>query len=190
MGDCPLSLLRSASSHLLVIDIQERLLPAIPGSDAILAVTGKLMAIARILGVGLTLTEHNPAGLGISPAEFRDTVPSADILEKMHFSCLGEPPIAERFRALRAAGIDQVVLCGLETHVCVLQSAIALREMGMETFIAADATGSRSPTSVELGLRRAAAEGVGIVNSDMIAFEWLERAGTEQFRSVLPLIKG
>lgn len=185
-----MSLLRRASSHLLVVDVQERLLLAIPGAEATLAAVLRLVAIARALDVGLTLTEHHPAGLGPTPAVLRDLVPTEDIMEKIHFSCVQEPAIGERFRALRAGGVEQVVLCGLETHVCVLQSAIALKEMGFEPFIAADASGARSAASAELGLRRAAAEGVAIVNDDMIAFEWLERAGTAQFRSILPLIKG
>jgi hypothetical protein len=70
-----------------------------------------------------------------------------------------------------------------------LQTAIELREMDLETFIAVDAASARSVASVELGLRRAALEGVSLVNSDMIVFEWLERAGTELFRSILPLMK-
>lgn len=184
-----MSLLHSRLSHLLVIDVQERLLPAVPRVEETVVAIRRLMTIARTLGVGITLTEHNPAGLGLTPATIRDLVQPSEIIEKMTFSCLGEDAIKEYFENMRESGVAQVIICGLETHICILQTAIELQAMGFESFIAADAVNARSATSAELGLRRAALEGVALVNSDMIVFEWLERAGTDRFRSILPLMK-
>jgi nicotinamidase-related amidase len=181
--------LRARSSHLLVIDVQERLLPAVPRVEEMIAAIRRLVSVARALDVGITLTEHNPTGLGGTPSAIRDLVDPTEIFEKMSFSCLAEPHIRAHCEQLREAGVSQVVLCGLEAHICILQTAIELREMDLETFIAVDAASARSVASVELGLRRAALEGVSLVNSDMIVFEWLERAGTELFRSILPLMK-
>ena len=90
---------------------------------------------------------------------------------------------------LRSSGRKQVILTGTETHVCVLQSALGLLEAGFQVFLVADAASSRTPENRTLAIERLRAAGVAIVSTEMVLFEWLQRAGTDAFRKMLPLIK-
>jgi nicotinamidase-related amidase len=108
------------------------------------------------------------------------------VIHKTAFSCAREPMFAD---ALAAAGRPQVVLCGMETHVCVLQTAIDLQEQGYAVHVVADAVGSRDPARRELGLARMRHAGCTIVDSEMVVFEWLGAAGTDEFKAVSKLIK-
>lgn len=179
-------LIRREKSLLLVVDIQEKLAPAISESQAAVANNIRLLTGARQLGVPSFVSEQYVRGLGPSLAEIRDAAVAARFFEKMHFSCTGEPGIIE---LLRASGRQQVVLTGMEAHVCVLQTAFGLIEAGFSVFLVADATSSRSPESRTAAIERMRAGGVHIVTSEMVLFEWLEEAGTDDFRAILPLIK-
>jgi len=97
-----------------------------------------------------------------------------------------EPGIVD---LLRASGRQQVILTGTETHVCVLQTALGLREAGFDVYLVADAASSRTPENRQAAIDRLRAAGVGIVTTEMVLFEWLHRAATEEFRTLLPLIK-
>src|SRR3954471_14563468 len=121
-------LLTAARSQLLVVDVQARLMPAIHDGGAVLARIGILLQAAGRLGVPVTVTEQYPKGLGPTLPDIVDALPrGTPVLPKTSFSALGDPAIAERISALGGAGRDQVVICGAEAHVCVLQTAIGLR---------------------------------------------------------------
>jgi nicotinamidase-related amidase len=107
-------------------------------------------------------------------------------MAKMTFSCMGEPEIRERLAGFERA---QVVVCGTETHVCVLQSALGLRAAGYEVFVVADGCGTRERADHERALQRLERAGCTIVTAEMVLFEWLERAGTAAFRDILPTIR-
>ena len=100
-------------------------------------------------------------------------------LEKMTFSCAEHPPFME---ALRATGRRQVLLCGIESHVCVLQTALQLGERGFDVFLAADAVSSRSPRNVEIALRRMEREGVRLTSVEAGIFEMMHVSGTPEFK--------
>jgi nicotinamidase-related amidase len=183
-------LLAADRSQLVVIDLQERLLPAITGSAGILRNTGILLRAAAALGVPVTVTEQYPAGLGRTVSSVIGLLPpQAVVLPKTTFAATGDPVIGERIAALTATGRDRIVLCGTEAHVCVLQTALRLREAGAPVFVVGDAVGSRSPDSVDAARTRLVHGGCQWVTTEMAVFEWLERAGTETFRALLPLIR-
>ena len=174
-------------SQLLVIDIQERLAPAMTSGAAAVELTQKLLRCASRLGVPVTLTEQYRKGIGLTlPGVVEAAGPAAVVFEKMSFSALGEEPIATH---LRASERKQVVLLGIEAHVCVLQTALDLKASGFEPIVVVDAIASRAAESKEAALKRLAANGVEIVTTEMVIFEWLERAGTDDFRALLPLLK-
>ena len=168
-------------SCLLVVDIQERLAPAIHQSDDIIANAGWLIKVAREVDVPVRITEQYPQGLGSTVAPLRSLVVDEELLEKVHFSCMESDPIRRQFASL---GRQQIVMAGTEAHVCVLQSALALVRDGYDVFVVADAVSSRKPRDAELALERMRDAGVGIVTREMVAFEWLYRADTELFRRV------
>ena len=174
------------AAALLVVDIQARLAPAVEGAERIIGRTRLLLEAAGRLGVPVIASEQYPRGLGRTDERLLPLPADAAVIDKTSFSCLREP----RLRAhLDRLGRSQIVVCGMETHVCVLQSALDLRHAGWDVFVAADAVGSRTVANRQLGLDRMRDRGVDIVDSEMVVFEWLERAGTEDFRAMAPLIK-
>jgi nicotinamidase-related amidase len=171
--------LRAADSLLLLIDLQERLHPAIDGGDAVLAHCRWLAAVATRLAVPVLLTEQYPQGLGPTLPALRDACPDAVRVEKLHFSAVTEGQL------LPAAGSRrQFVVGGTEAHVCVLQTVLDLIAPDREVFVVAEAVGSRRPADRELAIERMRQAGAVIVSREMVAFEWLERAGTERFREI------
>ncbi|WP_234082949.1 hydrolase [Azonexus sp. R2A61] len=173
-------------SLLLVVDLQEKLAPAIFEGDDIIRNSVRLLEGARRLGVPAFVSEHYVSGLGPSVPAIRAAAVDARIFPKTHFSCWREPEIPA---LLRAAGRRQIVLTGAETHVCVLQTALDLLAADFDVFMVADAASSRTPLNRQLAFERLRSAGGQVVSSEMVLFEWLERGGTDEFRALLPLIK-
>lgn len=179
-------LIRRADSLLLVIDLQQKLAPAIHDSEAVVANAVRLLEGARQLGVPAFVSEQYVRGLGPSLEAIRQAASNARFFEKTHFSCTAEPGVLD---LLRSAQKPQIILSGTETHVCVLQTAFGLRAAGFEVYLVADAASSRTPENRRAAIERLRAAGVSIVTTEMVLFEWLHAAGTEEFRALLPLIK-
>jgi nicotinamidase-related amidase len=173
--------MRAETSCLLVVDFQERLMPAIHDAERIVAHGTWLIQIAQRLAVPALASEQYPKGLGHTVAAIRDLLPAEAFMEKIHFSCAADRDCMRRIDALER---EQIVVIGAEAHVCVLQTALGLRAAGKEVYLVADAVSSRSPRDVELALARMRAEGVRIVSREMVAFEWLHQAGTDTFRAI------
>lgn len=182
-----MALLSAAQSQLVIVDIQERLAPAIHQGDVAVKATLLMVAAAQRLGVPVSVTEQYPKGLGHSVASLRDALGhGAAIFEKMHFSAMREPNLAAH---LALQNRKSLIVCGMEAHVCVLQTALDAKAAGYDVSLAVDAVGSRAPLSVDVALQRMEREGIRLVTSEMVVFEWLERAGTDDFKAIAPLLK-
>ena len=179
-------LLDKAQSQLLIIDMQERLLPAMATPRAAEDHCRILMQAALTLDIPVTLSEQYPKGLGPTSANLLSWPGLTPPLEKLAFSCWRDTALNTRL-----AGFDrrQILLAGIETHVCVLQSALDLAKSGFNVFVAADATSSRRDTNRVVALERMRQNGVTVITTEMAVFEWLERAGTTEFKSLSKLIK-
>lgn len=173
-------LIQARTSTLLIIDIQERLFPAIHANAAVLEHSAWLLGIARRLGVPVLATEQYPKGLGPTLPALRDELDEGELLEKVAFSAVNDPGL------LQMPGGDrrQFVVCGTEAHVCVLQTVLGLLAEDREVFVVEEALGSRRPQDKALALERMRQAGAVVVSREMVAFEWLERAGTEVFREI------
>jgi nicotinamidase-related amidase len=180
-------LLSADDSVLLVIDVQARLLPAMAHPAPVLSRVALLMRAARRLGVPLLVTEQYPRGIGPTVPELAALATPAETVEKIDFACTAEPTVRDRLGLL--APRRQAVLCGIEAHVCVLQSALGLAAGGWQVAVVADAVGSRRDDDRDAALARLATSGVTIVTAEMVLFEWLGRAGTDAFRDLLKLIR-
>jgi nicotinamidase-related amidase len=185
------TLLHAATSQLMVVDVQERLAPAVHDHARLIGNVRLLLAAAARLGVPVTVTEQYRKGLGTTIAAVREALPpDAQVYEKLAFSAIAEADIAARVVGLSGAERRTVVICGAEAHVCVLQTAFGALETGARVVLVADATGSRAPFSHATALERARAAGIDVVTTEMAVFEWLGRAGTDDFRALQPLLKG
>lgn len=173
-------LIKSDQSLLLLIDLQERLAPAIDNIDAVLKHNLWLVEVAGRLSVPVAATVQYPSGLGPLVAELAARVPTECVAEKIHFSAVADGCLD----SLPAFARRQVILTGTEAHVCVLQTALELLAVGKEVFVVAEAVGSRRPEDRALALERLRQEGCRIVSREMVAFEWMRRAGTETFRQI------
>ena len=169
------SLLDPRRSVLLVTDIQEKLVPAIPGHDAVIERTGRLIDAANRLDIPVAASEQYPRGLGHTVEPLRERLDADARIEKNTFDALRAPEVGRR---LRETGRDQVVLVGTEAHVCVLQPALG--GMGQ---------GAGAAENRGLALARLRAGGAGVVSTEMVIFEWLERAGTDAFRDLVRLVR-
>lgn len=150
----------------------------------------RLIKAATLLRVPVTVTEHCPKALGHTVARVRRELgDGATVLEKTHFSCLQDRALHAHFDESRDTGRGQVVIAGMEAHVCVAQTALDMIADGYELFIVADAVGSRTLVRRDLAIARLRQAGAHIVESEMVMFEWLEKAGTADFKALLPLIK-
>jgi nicotinamidase-related amidase len=174
--------LHPPTSLLCVVDIQERLIPAIPTGPQVVAMAGRLADAAALLGVRSLLTEQYPQGLGPTPPDLAAKLPPA--VAKMAFSCCG----CEAFTAALANDIESALLCGLETHVCIQQTALDLLARGLTVFIAVDAVGSRHPLDHEIALRRLEASGAILTTTEAVLFEWCGSADHPQFQAVRKLV--
>ena len=173
-------------SVLLIIDVQERLAPAIHNIDPILAKARLLIRAASRLGVPIGFTEQYSSGLGATVSSLRNLVPTAPIISKVHFQATLEPDLDAW---ISECGATQVVVAGTEAHVCVLQTTFGLLGMGYVPFLVADAVGSRRECDLDLAVERLRSGGCRIVSTEMVVFEWLKEAATEEFRELLALIK-
>ena len=179
-------LIRAHDSALIVIDMQERLVPAMQAPARTIRNTRLLLNAAHKTGVPALLTEQYPRGLGHTIPEILQTAGDSPVLPKMHFSCMEDTGFAAAFRGL---GRRQAVLTGMEAHICVVQTAASLVEAGYDVFVVSDATASRTLESEQACLARLSAGGVSVVTTEMVIFEWLGEAGTPAFKEMLPLLK-
>jgi len=178
--------LQRAQLVLAVVDIQERLLPAIHQKEKVLANSQRLAQGAGILQVPVIVTEQYRKGLGATVPELAAVIPAFTPREKMKFSACGAVGFVDE---LRLRGIKQVLLCGIEAHVCVTQTALALLADGFGVYVAADAVSSRTPENCQRGIERMRDSGAVIVSTEMALFELLAEAGTEPFKQIQRLVK-
>lgn len=181
-----LMLIDRHKAGLLVIDVQERLVPAMQNGPGVLKNCRILLQTCVAFGVPITVSEQYPQGLGPTVPELAELIDGEVPLAKVEFSCVRNEALAER---LLNPGREQVILAGIETHVCVLQTALDLTARGKVVFVVADASSSRFAESKEIALRRMADAGVGIVTTEMVVFEMLRGAGEPAFRELSRLIR-
>jgi len=178
-------LLERADTVLVVVDLQSRLLSHIPGADAVVDRAVRLGRAARVLDLPILWTEQE--NLGPTDPRVAEALAGLQPMRKIHFGCFG----CEAFSpAVRATGRRTLLLVGIEAHICVAQTALQALQADYGVHVAADAVGSRDPLHRDLALRRIEAAGGVVTCWESALYELLERAGTDEFRACLPLVKG
>lgn len=173
--------IQRAESVLLIIDIQTRLLPAIDQGDTVVDGARWLLGLARDLHIPVRATEHCPAALGTTTPVLRDALDAKELLEKTWFSAVAQGNLLPSV----PAETRQWVVVGTEAHVCVQQTVLDLLAAGQSVYVVPDTVGSRRAADKQLALNRMQQQGASLVSREMVAFEWLERADTPEFRDVL-----
>lgn len=171
---------------LVVVDVQERFRDLIHGMDQVVTGSSRLIKFCQQLNVPILVTEHYSRGLGVTVTELRNLFKPLKPIEKIHFSCAGDQGFQ---KALSNTGRDQIILCGIETHVCIYQTAADLIREGKQVAVAVDAVSSCNLSDRQIGLNRMSEMGVQSMGVQMLMFEMLYLAGTRDFKTVSNLLK-
>ena len=177
-------LMSRGDTALLVVDVQEKLAPAIGGSARVVWNVRRLIDGAKILGVPVVGTVQYPEGLGPVVDELAERL--GPVPAKLSFSCGGCPAI---FEDLRERGIHKILVCGIEAHVCVQQTVLDLLADGWRTYVAADAIGSRFEMDCRIAVERMDSSGATPTTTEAALFEWCEMAGTAEFKQISRLVR-
>lgn len=170
--------LNRKNSLLLIVDLQAGLLPVVDGGMQAVRETGWLAGVAELVGVPVWVTEQAPEKIGASAHELLDALGDYELFHKQHFSAMEDAGFRD---ALAAAKVSQIVICGSEAHVCVLQTALGLLEAGYRVYWLSEAAASRRPEEARLARERAVTGGAVSITADMAAYEWIERCDTQTF---------
>jgi nicotinamidase-related amidase len=177
---------------LVVIDIQERLAVTMPERDRVNVASGKLARTAAIVGVPIVVTRQYPKGLGDFESPVRAAVEQAaenvpvTWADKMSFDCFAEPAFTE---ALSATGRKQLLITGMESHICVAQTTLSALELGFDVHVIADACCSRDATAHAIAMDRLRAAGAVVTTTESVLYELVGVAGTDEFRALLKIVK-
>ena len=179
-------MLKIENASLLIVDIQGNLANSMYGKELLFKNAQKLIKGIQILGIPIICTEQNPKGLGPTIPEIADLLSNIQPISKMTFSCCQN----DRFmQALKALNRKQVLIAGIETHVCIYQTSSDLVDLGYEVQVVTDAVSSRNIENKEIGLRKMRDCGVSLTSVETALFELLKVAEGEQFREILKIVK-
>ena len=176
-------MLDTNNSILVIIDIQEKLVKAASNGEKTIINTSKISQAAQILSIPVIITEQYPKGLGATVESI--TGSDAFIMEKSSFSAFKEPEFEQKIKSLNR---KQVILCGIETHICVLQTAIDLYKNGYEVYVLKDCVSSRSEEEQNSGLELLKQYSIKVITVEIALFQWLKSSKHPQFKDIQKLI--
>lgn len=172
---------------LVVVDLQEKLLPAIDAHERVLHQSLLLLRLARTLGLPVLLTTQYAKGLGPTVPQVLDEAPGVAPVDKTSFACFGSPEFCARLEAL--AGRSQLLVAGVESHICVMQTVLGALERGQSVHVVGDAIGARTEANHRVGLARMERAGAVLSSAEMAIYELLGRSDTAAFKKMLPYLK-
>jgi len=179
-------MLEIRNACLVVIDVQGKLAQLMVDKESLFRNIRILIQAARILEIPILWCQQVPEALGPTVPEIAELLAREEPIDKASFSCCGEARFMDLFNSLDK---DQVLLCGIETHVCVYQTAMDLMEGGLDVTVVADAVSSRTEQNRQIALARLAAEGANVSSTEMVLFELLRTAQHPRFRQIAKLVK-
>ena len=180
--------LEVSTSALIVVDIQEKLLPPIFEKDRLVRNSQLLLRLARIVGMPVLATTQYAKGLGATVPEIASLLPAGEVMDKTAFSCFGSDSFCSAVHAL-PGNRNTLIVCGMETHICVLQTVLGALNQGFLVHVASDAVSSRAEWNWQIGLRRMEAAGALISSTETIIYELLRGSGTTAFKQMLQYLK-
>ena len=181
--------LEVGKSSLVVMDMQEKIYPKMAENKQLLKSIRDLLKISGIMSIPSMMTEQNPTALGSTIFDVRELVSSAEVFDKSTFSAYRSESFVNRMELLKNKGCTQVILCGIEEHICVMQTAMDLKANGFIPIVAADCCSSRTLHSKQMAEMRMMTLGIEMLTNEMIAYEWLKDYKDERFKAVLEIVK-
>lgn len=178
--------LNKDNAALIIIDVQERLANIMKIKDEVVKNCVHLIELSKMLTIPIVLTEQYPKGLGQTIAEIRDALPLYQPIEKLTFSCCEEPNFLNEIKKLNK---KTIILAGMETHICVLQTCIGLLEEGFNVHLVSDAVCSRAKANYKTAIEFMRDAGAVITCTETVLFQLLKVAGTEEFKAISKRIK-
>lgn len=188
MSDIARRPLAAESCALVVVDIQEKLLPPIFNREQLVRNTSLLLRLARILKIPVLVTTQYSKGLGATIPEIAALLEDVRPIDKVEFGCFGTEAFCSAVKAL-PGNRNTMLLCGMETHICVMQTALGALEQGYLVHIASDAVGSRVEANWKVGIERMRDAGCVISSTEMMMYELLRKSGTPEFKELLQHLK-
>jgi nicotinamidase-related amidase len=179
-------ILKKESSVLLIVDLQERILPVIRDVETVLENTVKLIKGFKAMQLPIYFTEQYPKGLGPTSQKILDELEGYSAFNKMSFSCSGAENLFEEFYKKK---LSQIVVCGVESHVCVQQTVLDLLANNFQVNLTADAVSSRKETDYTIALQRMKTLGAQVTTTESVLFELLEVCGTPEFKAISKIVK-
>jgi nicotinamidase-related amidase len=173
----------------VVVDIQEKLLPPIFNKDELIKNSQLLIRTANVLEIPVVVTTQYAQGLGTVVPEIASLINHAGAIDKLDFSCFGSNDFRSALKSL-PSNRNTVLLCGMEAHICVMQTALGALNDGYLVHVATDAIGSRVRWNWDIGIDRMRAAGAVISTTEMMIYELLRCSGTQEFKQILPYLKG
>ncbi len=173
---------------LVVVDIQQKLLPPIFNKEQLVRNTSLLIRLARIMGIPILVTTQYAKGLGDTVPEIMELVGDVAPIDKLEFSCFGKDSFCSAVKSL-PGNRNTMLLCGMETHICVMQTALGALNRGYLVHVASDAVGSRAEWNWRMGLERMRDAGCVISSTEMMMYELLRKSGTAEFKELLQHLK-
>ncbi len=180
------ALLSRDETALIIIDVQEKLFEKVEDREKIADNICRLIRFANILGIPIILTEQYPKGLGPTIHRIRELIPNVKPIEKIEFSCMASEEFRRRISEIK---VKNLVLTGIEAHICVAQTAIEAITSGYKVYVVYDAISSRHREDKAIAIERMKQHGVYMVTSEMLMYEVLRRAGTPEFKEILKLVR-
>lgn len=181
-----MQLLGSENTGLIIVDVQERLMPAVGEKERVIDNIIKLLRLSTLFSLPVILTEHYLKAFGPTLSEIIELLPSYEPIQKIHFNCCEVDAFNER---LDSAGLKNIILTGVESHICIFQTCIPLLEKGYRVHVPQDAVDSRTGENRRVGLRLMEKAGAFITSTETVIYQILEKGGTREFKEMLKWIK-
>ncbi len=179
-------MLKKEETILLVVDVQGKLAQLMYEKEKLFRNLENLIQGIKVLNLPVIWTEQYPKGLGPTIPQVSSLLSGLEPIEKISFSCCGESRFMTKLNALNRT---QILICGIETHVCIHQTTLDLIKLGYEVQVVTDAVSSRTKENKGIGLNKMEAAGAGLTSVEMLLFELLRKAGTEEFKAISTLLK-
>lgn len=178
--------LNKEDAGIVIVDVQVKLMAVMRRRERVVDNIIKLLRLSRLFNLPVILTEQFPKMIGSTSPEIKETLPTYDPIEKMDFDCSAVELFNNR---LESAGLKTIILAGVETHVCILQTCVSLLEQGYNVHLPQDAVDSRTEENWHVGIELMREAGAVITSTETVIFQILKRAGTKEFREMLKIIK-